>query len=252
MKNTLNRFLIAGTICIFLFSACSKTTAVEPSAETLPERANTVAVAAAGSVGTFIFSSNGYTLRFTNDDSTFTDAVREKFVNTFFTVYPQLVNRLYPGATKTVDFRIEAAFIDGVAYTYGTTCVYSPVWFRRYPQDLDVITHELTHVVQAYTGGAPGWLTEGIADYTRYKYGVNNAAAGWYLPAWNASQKYTDAYRVTARFLVWLELRVSSTIVDDLNTALRNQTYTTANTWSQLTGKTVVELWADYSSNPAI
>jgi hypothetical protein len=44
---------------------------------------------------------------------------------------------------------------------------------------------------------------------------------------------------------------VSSTIVTNLNTALRNHTYT-ANTWVTLTGKTVDQLWADYGANPAL
>ena len=55
-------------------------------------------------------------------------------------------------------------------------------------------------------------LTEGLADYARYKYGVNNAAAGWSLPNYASGQSYTNAYAVTARFLVWLELRVRSTL----------------------------------------
>jgi hypothetical protein len=107
------------------------------------------------------------------------------------------------------------------------------------------------HIIQAYTGGTPGWLTEGIADLVRYRYGVNNSAAGWSLPAYSSSQSYTNAYRVTARFLAWLENHVSSTIVTNLNTALRNHTYT-ANTWVTLTGKTVDQLWADYGANPAL
>jgi len=59
------------------------------------------------------------------------------------------------------------------------------------------------HIVQDYgQSTGPGWLTEGIADYARYKFGVNNPAAKWALPAYKSTQKYTDAYRVTARFLV--------------------------------------------------
>jgi hypothetical protein len=247
--------MIIGTLGIFLLSACSKSALVTPDQEPVNENAKVnvsgdVSAAATTPVGTVIYTSNGYKVTITNKDASFDDAVRQKFVDIFFSVYPQLVNRFNPGATKSVTFVIEPAY-NGVAYTSGTTVTYSAAWFHNHPQDVDVVTHEIMHVVQAYTGGTPGWLTEGIADYVRYKYGVNNGPAGWSLPAWSSSQSYTDAYRVTARFLAWLELHVRASIVTDLNTALRNKTYT-ANTWVTLTTKTVDQLWADYSANPAL
>jgi hypothetical protein len=105
------------------------------------------------------------------------------------------------------------------------------------------------HIVQDYgDSSGPGWLTEGIADYARYKFGVNNAAAKWELK-YKPGQKYTDAYRVTARFLVWMEEKVKPGIVKDLDSQMRKHTFTD-NTWQQLTGKTVDQLWAEYTANP--
>lgn len=255
MKYPLKDCIIPIVACTLLFCSCSKSALVSPDPQNNPVnpsggKQTGISAAATTPVGTVIYTSNGYTLTFTNNDATFDDAVRQRLVNTFFTVYPKMLNRFYPGATKKVTFLIDPNY-NGVAYTSGNQSVYSPAWFRSHPEDIDVVTHEVMHIVQAYTGGTPGWLTEGIADYARYKYGVNNGPAGWSLPNWSSSQKYTDAYRVTARFLVWLEGHVRSTIVDDLNTALRNKTYT-ANTWNQLTGKSVDQLWADYSNNPAL
>lgn len=247
MKNS----IIAGALSLILLSACSKDAdELTPQSDIQVPTAAVVKALAAQPVGTVVYTSNGYTLTFTNNDATFDQAEYQRLINTFFTVYPQLVNRFYTGARKSVTFVIDPTYT-GVAYTSGGTSVYSAAWFHNHPEDIDVVTHEVTHIVQAYTGGAPGWLTEGIADYTRYKFGVNNPAAGWSLPAWNSSQRYTDAYRVTARFLAWLEIHKRSTIVNELNTALRNRTYTSA-TWSQLTGKTVDQLWADYSASPAL
>jgi hypothetical protein len=246
--------MYAGALGILLCTACSKSSLVTPDQQSYidekPVAAGSVSALAATPVGTVTYSSNGYTLTFTNNDATFDNAVYQRMINTFFTVYPKLVSRFYTGASKRVTFVIDPSY-NGVAYTSGGRVTYSAAWFHSHPEDIDVVTHEVMHIVQAYTGGAPGWLTEGIADYARYKFGVNNGPAGWSLPAWSSSQHYTDAYRVTARFLVWLELHVRSTIVNDLNTALRNRTYT-SNTWSQLTGKTVDQLWADYSQNPAL
>jgi len=160
------------------------------------------------------------------------------------------VTRFNTGAVKAVTFVIDPAY-SGVAATSGTTITYSSAWFHSHPQDVDVVTHEIMHVIQAYTGGTPGWLTEGIADLVRYRYGVNNGPAGWSLPAWSSTQSYTNSYRITARFLAWLENHGYPAIVTSLNTALRNHTYT-ANTWVSLTNKTVDQLWADYAANPTL
>ncbi|HVI46835.1 MAG TPA: basic secretory protein-like protein [Chitinophaga sp.] len=255
MKHPLKYCIIFAAATTLLFSSCSKSALVSPDlqdnhANASVEKQKGINAAATTPVGTVIYTSNGYTLTFINKDGTFDDAERQRFINTFFTVYPKLLNRFFPGATKNVTFVIDPNY-DGVAATSGNQVVYKSGWFRDRPEDIDVVTHEVMHIVQAYTGNTPGWLTEGIADYARYKYGVNNGPAGWGLPNWSSSQHYTNAYGVTARFLVWLERHVRSSIVEDLNTILRNKTYSN-NTWNQLTGKSVDQLWADYSANPAL
>jgi hypothetical protein len=108
------------------------------------------------------------------------------------------------------------------------------------------------HVVQGYNSASnPGWAVEGLADYARYKYGLFNAQEGWALPAYSSSQHYTNAYRVTARFFVWLELRVRATILDELDDVMKAGTYT-PDFWVQRTGLTVDQLWANYGANPAL
>ncbi len=108
------------------------------------------------------------------------------------------------------------------------------------------------HIVQDYGDGAgPGWLTEGIADYVRYDYGVDNATAKWALPALKPTHNYDNAYRITARFLIWVEKGKKGT-VQKLDSQLRSHTYT-ADSWKKLTGKTVDELWAAYvASEPKV
>ena len=97
-----------------------------------------------------------------------------------------------------------------------------------------------------------GWLVEGIADYARNLYGLNNAAAGWSLGDYQTGQNYTDAYRVTARFLVWTEKRYASS-VKAFDKAMRDGTYTTAKTWpQQCGGNTIDQLWAQYAADPKI
>ncbi|WP_261387715.1 basic secretory family protein [Chitinophaga pinensis] len=252
MRHSLKNSMIIGTLGIFLLSACSKSDIVTPEEKAVNENSGATGEVAALAVpvGTVVYTSNGYKLTLTNNDPNFNETVRQKIVDIFFGTYPQLLTRFNPGVTKSITYVIDPNY-SGVAYTSGTTVTYSAAWFQSNPQDVDVATHEIMHIIQAYTGGTPGWLTEGIADLVRYRYGVNNSAAGWSLPAFSSSQSYTNSYRVTARFLAWLENHVSSTIVTNLNTALRNHTYT-ANTWVTLTGKTVDQLWADYAANPAL
>ena len=108
------------------------------------------------------------------------------------------------------------------------------------------------HIVQAYPHGAgPGWITEGIADYVRYKLGVNNEAGGWKLTEYNSKQNYQNAYRITARFFVWLEKHFDKNLVKKLNTVMHNKQYTPS-FWQEETGKTIDELWKSYSENPSI
>jgi hypothetical protein len=118
---------------------------------------------------------------------------------------------------------------------------------QKHPEDIDVVTHEVMHIVQndgRSTG--PGWPTEGIADYVRYKFGIDNAGSKWTLPAYKSSQSYKNSYRITAQFFDWLENNGHAGIVKKLDAQLRDHTYT-QHTWKDLTGKTLDELWDDYT-----
>lgn len=193
----------------------------------------------------------GYTLEYTNKSTTFDTAVGRRLINTFFQVYPAEAKRFNRNTARKVSFVIDPGY-DGVAATSGGVIVFNPEWFRQHPDDIDVVTHEAMHVVQAYPGDAgPWWLTEGIADYVRYVFGVDNASANWKLPAYNEKQHYTQSYRITARFFLWLEKKKRKDIIDKLDVAMRSRTYTDA-IWKKLTGKTVDELWAEYAAQPEV
>ena len=196
-----------------------------------------------------IFKKNGYSLTFKNNDANFNPALKKRMVATFFKVYPELANDFNKNTDKEVVFSIDTAY-RGVAATGGGRIVYNPEWFVKHPGDIDVVTHEVMHIVQNYGNGAgPGWLTEGIADYVRYKYGVDNLGAKWSLTPFKPEQSYKNAYRITARFLNWLENNGNSGIVVKLDSAMRAHTYKDT-IWKDLTGNTVDELWALYASDP--
>jgi len=188
---------------------------------------------------------------FLNEDPNFNPEVKAGLIKTFFLVYPKKVKDLNPKALKTLEIKIVTAYI-GVAYPINGKITISSKYLRKKPQDFDVIAHEVMHIVQAYPNNSgPGWLTEGIADYVRYKYGNDNKSAGWSLPDYTASDYYTQSYLVTARFLLWATQKFGADLVVKLDLHLREKTYT-SELWIKYTNKTLDELRDTYSKDPEI
>lgn len=196
-----------------------------------------------------VVKKNGYSLRFKSNAPTFTADLQQRLTKTFFAVYPALVKEFNPKSSKHVTFFIDTAY-KGVAATSNDVVVFNPVYMQNHPKDIDVVTHEVMHIVQGYGYSAgPVWMTEGIADYVRNKYGVDNAGADWTMPEANASQSYTNSYRITGRFFTWMDNRVKNGMIKTIDKSLRDHVYTPA-IWKELTGKNIDELWAEYLKNP--
>lgn len=192
----------------------------------------------------------GTTLVFLSNDPTFDSKEKARIVETFFKVYPKEAKIYNPNTRKRVTIYIDSTY-KGVAAAANGLIRISPEWLRKNPEDIDVVTHEAMHIVQAYPRYEPVWVTEGIADYVRATLGVNNKAANWSLPDYKSTQHYTNSYRITARFFVWLDKKVKKSLIVKLNNAMRDNTYT-EDFWKKETGKTVDELWAAYGQNPAL
>lgn len=193
----------------------------------------------------------GYTLVFINKDTAFNKETERRMIDVFFTVYPKEAKEYNPATKKKVFMIIDPQY-KGVAATSGSIVRINPEWMHKHPEDLDVVTHEVMHIVQSYHGNTgPGWITEGIADYVRNEFGVNNVAAGWSLTPFNASQSYTNAYRITARFFLWIVKKYDRNFVRELDMAMRNHSYSDT-FWKDKTGKTVDGLWAEYAADPGI
>lgn len=196
-------------------------------------------------------NKKGYQLVFISKAPDFDPVTKKNLIDTYFKVYPTLVKKFNKKTTKDVLFVVDTAY-KGVAEASGNRILFSATYMKAHPTDIDIVTHEGMHLVQGYGYSAgPVWLTEGIADYIRYKYGVDNIGSKWALPEYNAKQSYTNSYRVTARFFEWLEQNVKKGLIVTLDKELRDHTYT-ENSWANLTGKTLDELWADYSKAPAL
>ncbi|EHQ27407.1 MULTISPECIES: basic secretory protein-like protein [Mucilaginibacter] len=196
-------------------------------------------------------SKNGFTLITINKDSLFSAETLQRIKNAFWQIYPREVKRYNKKALRTVTILIGNDY-KGVAATLNGVVKIDQDWLTKNPEDIDVFTHELMHIVQGYTYNVPdNWLTDGIADYARYTFGVNNSKSGWALPAFQNGQSYKNSYRVAARFLVWVEQYKNKNIVKKLDEALRQGNYQPA-IWQKLTGSKLDELWTAYAANPML
>lgn len=198
-----------------------------------------------------INEKNLITVDFESEDPDFDPLVKAGLVNIILEVYPKLLRDFNPDAVQNLKVRIDTAYA-GVAYANNGEVTISSAWMKKRPEDLDLITHEVMHIIQSYPSkSGPGWLTEGIADYVRHVYGIDNVGAGWSLPDYDKKHKFSDSYRITARFLLWATEKYDKDLVVKLDRNLRNKTYT-PELWKDYTDKTLEELWEDYSQNPAV
>lgn len=159
-----------------------------------------------------------YTLSIESENKKRYSAAEKRMKLVFDTVYSKMAEDYYPDAPKNVTLKIIKAEDGTVAYTQGSTITVNGEYLVKNPQDYDCFTHELMHVVQQYEYAAPLWLQEGIADYARDKYGLNNVHARWSLPKTvTKGQYYTNSYRTSAAFLKWIENKKAKNFVYKIN-----------------------------------
>ena len=205
------------------------------------------------------YSVGDYNLTIYSTDTRLNAAVRQRISELYFRVYPQLVVRFNRQAPRAVEVYIDGQSTD--AY-WGSAIDFTIIIYARrlqnpalFPRYYEIFLHELAHLAQQYTTQNlkdVKWLGEGLADYVRYTYGTSSLDADWPLPDYSPQQAFNDGYKVTARFLMWLEKRYNSSVIDRLDQGLREVTYEQNSTWKILTGKSVEDLWEDYSRNPEL
>jgi len=201
---------------------------------------------------------SGVTLTYQDKTASTGADVRDRIIATFFSAYPRERADFHPAAPSAVRIVMDPSY-DGVAYVgekeKSATITINPRWLDKHPNDTDLVTHEAMHIVQGYPGysseQAPSWLVEGIADYARDVYGVDNAAGGWALPTQvKPEHKVDTGYRVTGAFLKWSESEHPG-LVKALDAALRKGSYTPA-LWKQHTGEDLPALWQAYVAQQGV
>lgn len=184
-----------------------------------------------------------FTLTITGDIDADLAPVVGRLAADFYRAYPKLVER-FENPKKSAPRHIRLVLARGLkvpAYCIGAEVHASVEWLRKRPDDIGMLTHELTHAVQAYPTSDPGWLTEGVADYARHLYGPKEQP-GWALPErLTRRHSYKDSYGVTARFLVWLDGRHPG-VVDKLHRRMQDREFT-PDDFRTFTGSPVDALW---------
>lgn len=172
----------------------------------------------------------------------------DKMAKIYSDVWPKLVHML--GSPIDASHRdvviIFEPKMDHPAHASGNRITISAEHLRRDPADTEgVFIHELTHVIQRYSG--PGWLVEGVADYTRFKL-KSDDAWGKRCRGHIAYDKPFGAYWNSAAFLLYLEDTYKKPVVRTVSVAMRAGKFNDA-VWKNLTGKTLQELALDYKSS---
>ncbi|MBL8823602.1 MAG: hypothetical protein JNJ77_13515 [Planctomycetia bacterium] len=101
----------------------------------------------------------------------------------YFQCYPKLLAR-FENTNKSAPRHIRIIFdskLNIPAHCSGNRVTVGVQWLKKHPEDFALLTHELTHAVQMYPRGEPGWIVEGIADYARHVYAPKNKKAGRFL-----------------------------------------------------------------------
>ena len=134
------------------------------------------------------------------------------------------------------------------AFASGNTITVNGKWIAAHPEDLGMMIHELTHIVQAYPNAktTPGWLVEGIADYIRWwKYEPELHATSGRTKVNPEKASYKDSYRTTAVWLAWCSRKYDMALVPSLDYAMRNKEDPMP-VFQTLTKKTADELWQEF------
>ena len=156
--------------------------------------------------------------------------------------YPKLVE-MFPSEGWTAPEKVSFRYREGLphpAHTVKDEVTTLRSWYTDNPGDVGCAVHELFHVVQGGYRRAPGWLTEGIADYVRW-YLFEPGSHGCDMDVKSGSCRYNGSYRVSANFLNFVETRYPGT-VRELNALCRQGRYDEKAYWLRRTGRSVLEL----------
>ena len=147
-----------------------------------------------------------------------------------------------PPRTITIHFKDPTKFL---AYTIASQndITISAKWVKDHPDDIGMVIHELTHILQNYPaskGENIFWIQEGIANYVRYYEFEPEKPFGL-----NKKNTYRDGYGMAATFLDWIERTYGPHVVEKLNARLAIGAYNEG-LFENYTRETLADLWTAF------
>ncbi len=168
--------------------------------------------------------------------------------STYFDCWRPLVDILAANPDNTIrniDITLDES-IKHPAHAYGNQIVISAKHAKNHSGDLKgLFVHELTHIIQRYPPGAPGWFVEGTADYTRFLLSQDDS---WFANNLKnpTGRNPLGSYWNSASFLLYLEERFNKPIVHPVSKAIRSKNYNEG-IWKELTGENLGQLADEFS-----
>jgi len=138
---------------------------------------------------------------------------------------------------------------DAPAWTAGNEIALNMKWAK---DELDgeakgAVVHEIVHAVQRYPK-APGWVTEGIADWVRWLHYEGTAGEARCRRDAQRNPRHDAGYGVSACFLEWVRMAYDKDLVVKLNGLCRKGAYADS-FWKEETGRTLSELAAAWKTS---
>jgi len=190
----------------------------------------------------------------TSKDNTYTSYLTNYMIPEIKTWYPKLADAIavdgytpYPG-TITIFPDPDCNCVVNTNWANGRITVHPRMLEIPENGEEGMFLHEATHALQAYSNdvyAANVGLTEGIADWTREWFMFERYKV--YIPSTRAT--LANGYSEGSYMLHWATFKYNKpNLVRDLNIALHNNTYT-SNFFTDLTGKTAEQLYAEMNDN---
>jgi hypothetical protein len=163
----------------------------------------------------------------------------------WYAIIFDLLNPVGRPPSRSISIVFKGPSMKGIAYTKAPEreITVSADWVKKHPDDVGMVIHELTHVVQNYPrskSSNPFWVVEGIADYVRYYEfePEKRTPIDW-------KKTYRDGYGIASAFLDWIQRTRDPHIIEKLNARLAIGEYTDE-LFADYAGAPLEQLWAEF------
>ena len=251
-------YIVLISVALLLLQGCAEPRGAEPQdSPALQAHTHTQRVALFERSDRGVFLPTRITIVLYDEETIATEGILE-----WLTTAAEVSRKWYPiidkyleseGHIPSGEFTIRAQSTGPIGWASGTTMGYNISWIapgQRGEADWGMVAHEVVHFIQGYRRGpgtgVPFWIMEGIADFVRHALFEPEVPMRPVNPD-NPERpvSYTQAYQISAGFLMWIADRYDLDIVPRLNVHGRHRTYSDE-VFVTYTGYTHTELWARY------